>query len=82
MGIKIELDGDLMHITGATIRGAHVSSHHDHRIAMACAVAGLGAVGETVIEDAQAVDKSYPDFYDHLALLGAFVGIKPTAINI
>jgi 3-phosphoshikimate 1-carboxyvinyltransferase len=38
---------------------------------MACAVAGLRAEGATTIEEAQAINKSYPDFYDHLRQLGA-----------
>jgi 3-phosphoshikimate 1-carboxyvinyltransferase len=74
MGIGIELQDDLMLIKGGTgVKGAQVHSHHDHRIAMACAVAGLKASGETVISEAQAVNKSYPDFYEHIQALGAQV---------
>ena len=51
---------------GNGVKGADVHSQHDHRIAMACAVAALKAEGETVIEEAQAVKKSYPDFYNDL----------------
>jgi 3-phosphoshikimate 1-carboxyvinyltransferase len=40
---------------------------------MASAVAGLRAQGDTVIEEAQAINKSYPDFYRHLEQLGATV---------
>lgn len=70
MGVHIILDGDVMKIEGGKpIHGATVHSHHDHRIAMACAVAALGAEGETVIADAEAINKSYPDFYDHLQKL-------------
>jgi 3-phosphoshikimate 1-carboxyvinyltransferase len=43
---------------------------------MACAVAALKANSETVIEEAQAVNKSYPDFYEHLQLLGADVSLN------
>lgn len=72
MGVKIELQGNLMLVYGGTgVTGAKVHSHHDHRIAMACAVAGLTAEGETVIEDAEAINKSYPNFYEHLQQLGA-----------
>ena len=72
MGLKINLDSDFMHVHGGNgLKGAVVHSRHDHRIAMACAVAALKAEGETVIEDANAVNKSYPDFYDHLKQLGA-----------
>jgi len=77
MGITIRLEGDRMSIEGGKgLRGAVVHSRHDHRIAMACAVAGLRAEGATTIEEAQAINKSYPDFYDHLRLLGAGVTDK------
>lgn len=70
MNVEIELNGDLMMIRGGgEVKGAKVSSHNDHRIAMATAVAGLVAKGNTVISDAQAVKKSYPDFYKNLALI-------------
>lgn len=74
MGIEVTLQDDLMLIRGGgEIKGATVHSHHDHRIAMACAVAGLRAEGDIVIEEADAINKSYPDFYDHLKKLGATV---------
>ena len=70
MGVHIKLQDDLMMIIGGRgVKGALVHSRHDHRIAMACAVAGLGARGETIIEEAQAVDKSYPGFYEDLKFL-------------
>jgi 3-phosphoshikimate 1-carboxyvinyltransferase len=72
MGVTIKLQDDLMMIEGGNIvNGATVHSHHDHRIAMACAVAALKADGDTIIEDAEAVNKSYPDFYEHLKMLNA-----------
>ena len=72
MGVNIELQDNIMIVHGGNgVKGATVHSHHDHRIAMACAVAALQAEGETSIEEAGAVKKSYPNFYDHLQLLGA-----------
>ncbi len=77
MGVEIKLQDDLMMIEGGKgLHGATVHSHHDHRIAMACAVAALKANGKTVIEDAEAVNKSYPDFYDDLKMLGADVSLQ------
>ena len=74
LGIRIGLDGDLMHIHGGTgVRSATVTSHNDHRIAMACAVAALRADGPVTIEEAQAINKSYPDFYDHLRHWGVLM---------
>ncbi|MBL7702055.1 MAG: 3-phosphoshikimate 1-carboxyvinyltransferase [Ferruginibacter sp.] len=77
MGVEIILQDDLMMIKGGKgVKGAKVFSHHDHRIAMACAVAALQADGETVIEDAEAVNKSYPQFYEHLKMLNANVSLQ------
>jgi len=74
LGVDIELVGDEMMVTGGKILlGASVHSHHDHRIAMACAVAGLRAAQPVDIAVAEAINKSYPDFYQHLAALGADV---------
>ncbi|WP_109698507.1 3-phosphoshikimate 1-carboxyvinyltransferase [Chitinophaga deserti] len=82
MGIRIDLDGDIMHVHGGTgIKGARVSSHNDHRIAMACAVAALTADGPVIVEDAEAINKSYPEFYDHLQLLGATVAIEGETVK-
>ncbi len=76
MGIEINLQDDLMMIKGGEgLKGATVVSHHDHRIAMACAVAALQATGETNIEDAEAINKSYPGFFDDLKLLHADVSL-------
>jgi 3-phosphoshikimate 1-carboxyvinyltransferase len=74
LGIQIELQDDLMIIEGGTgIQPATVHSRHDHRIAMACAIAALTAAGPVTIEEAEAVNKSYPDFYAHLRQLGAVI---------
>ncbi len=76
MGVLITLQGDSMIIEGGqAIQGAQVHSRHDHRIAMACAVAALRATGAVEIEAAEAINKSYPDFFEHLQSLGADVHI-------
>lgn len=72
LGIEIVLQDDLMLVkSGTGVKAGIVHSRHDHRIAMACAVAALKAEGAVTIQDADAINKSYPDFYDHLKLLGA-----------
>ncbi len=57
-----ELDDGFIIKGPCALRGATVESFGDHRIAMAMAVAGLVAEGATTIEDADAVDISYPEF--------------------
>ena len=70
MGLKIDLEGNEMKVHGGSgLTGAVVHSRHDHRIAMACAVAALRAKGETVIEEAEAINKSFPDFYEKLEMI-------------
>jgi 3-phosphoshikimate 1-carboxyvinyltransferase len=77
MKVDIEINGDLMLIKGDNqIKGAKVSSHNDHRIAMACAVAALGAKGNTIIHEANAVKKSYPAFFEDIKTLKASVQIS------
>ncbi len=76
LGVQIDLQDDLMIIHGGSgIKSATVHSRHDHRIAMACAVAALKANGPVQIGKAEAVNKSYPDFYEHLKVLGANVSL-------
>ena len=77
MGVQIDLVGDEMLIHGgALIQSATVFSQHDHRIAMACGVAALVANGPIEITEAEAINKSYTDFFTHLQELGAKVDIQ------
>lgn len=73
MNASIEETEDGLVVDGdaSRLRGAEVSGRHDHRVVMALAVAGLVAEGRTVIDSAEAVRISYPDFTDALYALGA-----------
>ncbi len=63
MGAEVAEMNDGLEIHGpASLRGVRVPSFGDHRIAMAFAVAGLFADGETVIQDAECIRESYPGF--------------------
>jgi 3-phosphoshikimate 1-carboxyvinyltransferase len=67
MGAEVEEFDDGLRVTGATkLRGARINPHGDHRIAMAFAVAGLFAEGETEIADADCVAVSFPEFFELL----------------
>jgi 3-phosphoshikimate 1-carboxyvinyltransferase len=71
MGAKIHVEDNLIKIDGKReLTGATFDSQGDHRIAMACAVASLGARGESVIRNTETVAKSYPEFFQDLARLG------------
>ena len=69
-------DGILIHGAGR-LTGAAVESHGDHRLAMATAIAGLAASGETVIHGAADAAISYPTFWEHLASLAGEPPGKP-----
>jgi 3-phosphoshikimate 1-carboxyvinyltransferase len=64
MGAEVEEFDDGLRLAGPqALRGAQVESYGDHRIAMAFAVAGLMAEGETAIAGADAASVSLPEFY-------------------
>jgi 3-phosphoshikimate 1-carboxyvinyltransferase len=70
MGADITALEDGWEIRGPSrLEGARVRSHGDHRVAMALAVAGMLARGETVIEDAECAGISYPGFFEQLDAL-------------
>jgi len=71
MNIRSRIEGDEMLIEGGEVHSAVVSSHNDHRIAMMAAVMALRASGPVTITGAEAAAKSFPEFYDLLAGLGA-----------
>jgi 3-phosphoshikimate 1-carboxyvinyltransferase len=72
MGGDVEELPDGFHVRGRRrLRGGHVDAHHDHRLAMAFAVAALGADGPTTIHGAEAAAVSYPEFFGVLESLRA-----------
>ncbi|HLZ90185.1 MAG TPA: 3-phosphoshikimate 1-carboxyvinyltransferase [Candidatus Acidoferrum sp.] len=69
MGATVEERPDGLRVAGRAsgkLRGAEIEPHGDHRIAMAFAVAALGANGPTIIRDANCAGVSYPNFFEDL----------------
>jgi 3-phosphoshikimate 1-carboxyvinyltransferase len=72
MGGDIEEQPDGFHVRGRTrLQGGEVDALHDHRLAMAFAIAALGAAASTTIHDASAAAVSYPEFFSVLESLRA-----------
>ena len=72
MGGEIDEQRDGFHVRGGRrLRGGDVNAHNDHRLAMAFAIAALGASGPTTIHDAGAAAVSYPEFFSVLESLRA-----------
>lgn len=71
MGANIEKTKDSIIVKGPiSLSGAIIDPHDDHRIAMACAVAGLVANGKTIINDIECINKSYPEFINDIKKIG------------
>jgi 3-phosphoshikimate 1-carboxyvinyltransferase len=72
MGAEVEEFSDGLRVAGRQkLRGAEIDPHGDHRIAMAFAVAGLVAEGETLIHESSCVGISYPDFFKVLSSISS-----------
>ena len=69
-GADITPTPDGMIIKHSTLKGAELKGFNDHRIVMAMTVAATGAQGESIIDDAQSINKSYPGFFDDYNKLG------------
>lgn len=70
MGVDAQATDDGMIIRGGNpLHGASIYCNYDHRIAMTFSIAGINADGETVIEDSECVDVSYPTFYEQLKMI-------------
>jgi 3-phosphoshikimate 1-carboxyvinyltransferase len=79
MGAQVTEMNDGLEIHGpAPLRGARVASFGDHRVAMAFAIAGLFADGETIVQDAECIRESYPGFE---AVLEEFTNPKRMQIS-
>jgi 3-phosphoshikimate 1-carboxyvinyltransferase len=72
MGLKVKNNPGRLSITGGKLKGALIDSKNDHRIAMAFSLLG-SVVGNTVIEHAECVAKTYPEFWDVFKKLGGEV---------
>ncbi len=73
MGAHAKETPDGLIIKGASLKGAQVLSHGDHRMAMSLAVAALGAKGETHIEETTCIEKTYPTFVQDFQKIGASI---------
>lgn len=73
--INAETDDGLVVWSGDPLRGGEVFSFDDHRIVMSMAIAAANAQKETVIKNAEAINKSYPTFFVDYRKLGGKVDV-------
>jgi 3-phosphoshikimate 1-carboxyvinyltransferase len=77
MGIRADVTDDTLVVYGGKPRGAEIEAHGDHRMTMSLAIAALFAEGNSIINGAEAVTKSYPQFFADLSKLGAKIEELP-----
>ena len=70
LGGRAEASAETLHVYGTGFRGGTVDSHNDHRIAMAAAIAATVCTEPVTVTGAEAVNKSYPKFWDEYRRLG------------
>ena len=77
-GVQVQVEGDTVAITGTALCKPQtpLDGHNDHRVVMALAVTALAAGQSAVIRGAEAVRKSWPDFFNVLRMLGAGVELQ------
>ena len=76
LGAKVtELPDGLM-IEGSQLTGAEVDGHHDHRIAMALAVAGCSIPGQMIVRTAESATITFPTFTDGMRKIGADIEVQ------
>lgn len=70
LGIKAEALPDGITIEGGQIKGGRVKTFNDHRVAMACSLAGIVAEEEVIVEDCSYVATSFPNFLELAQQIG------------
>ena len=76
MGSRAQTTTDGLKINGVSeFKGGRMESFNDHRIAMAAAIAATVCDGPVLLSTAEAVRKSYPDFYTDYQTLGGIVDV-------
>ena len=78
LGVRVEEDGDTVRVHGVSSisGGVTLLGHNDHRIVMALSVLAACAEQPVVMEGAEAVNKSYPNFFEDLVRSGVEVSVE------
>jgi 3-phosphoshikimate 1-carboxyvinyltransferase len=79
LGGDVEELPDGLVVRGRPLKGAAVHGHHDHRVVMALAVAGLAAEGTTTVDTAEAAAVTFPSFVELMQSVGAGVSVHGAA---
>jgi len=76
LGAKVDEFTNGLTVHYSKLEGTELKGYGDHRTVMALSIAGLLAKGLTVINDAEAINKTYPDYIQHMRNIGAKIGLQ------
>ena len=76
MGADITETKEGLIIRRSKLKGAHLESYNDHRMAMSLTIAALGADGESQINGVECINKTYPTFAEEMQKLGANIRVE------
>ncbi len=76
MGAKIDEKEDGLIVYPSKLKGNHVKGYSDHRTVMALSIAGMIADGETIIDDSEAINKTFPTFVNIMQSIGANMEVE------
>lgn len=71
MGASIEEKPDGLVIKQSNLQGTTVTGHHDHRVVMALSLAGIASLGATIIDTAEAVEVTFPNYIEKMTKINA-----------
>lgn len=71
VGVRVQITDDGLRITGSPVRGGTVNARNDHRIAMLAGILSSVASQSITVQGAEAVSKSYPNFWEDFKRLSA-----------
>lgn len=82
-GVKARVEGDNLYVTGGAVKGgATIATRFDHRIAMSFLVMGMASEQPIIVDDATAINTSFPNFVDVMNGLGAHIEVVKDSRSI
>jgi shikimate kinase len=82
LGARVDEHEDGLCIYKSTLKGAEIRGFGDHRTVMALSIAGLLAEGSTIIDDAESINKTYPNYIRDMKSIGAKMELQKHIVLI
>jgi 3-phosphoshikimate 1-carboxyvinyltransferase len=77
LGARVEVGDDYLTVYESTLKGADVKGYGDHRTVMALSLAGMLSEGITIVDEAESINKTFPDFVAKMQEIGGSMRMMP-----